>query len=105
MAALRTAPPVAFTSDLFCFPYIGAKNESFLWLTALKQKSLLLADASPLQARGTHYLCVHSFNEYLLSTSTVLSANFFLSENSLFGALGTHLATTSLEMSQKTSVP
>ena len=100
VAALRTAPPVAFTSDLFCFPYIGAKNESFLWLTALKQKSLLLADASPLQARGTHYLCVHS-----LSTSTVLSANFFLSENSLFGALGTHLATTSLEMSQKTSVP
>lgn len=77
VAALRTAPPVAFTSDLFCYPYIGAKNESFLWLAALKQKSLLLADASPLQARGTHYLCVHSFNEYLLSTSTVLSANFF----------------------------
>ena len=73
----RTKSTAAFIDDLFCYPYTGTKNESFLWLAALKQKSLFLADASPLQARGTYYLCVHSFNECLLSTSTVLSANFY----------------------------
>ena len=77
MTALSTKSPVAFIGDLFFYPYIGTKNESFLWLTALKQKSLLLADASPLQARGSYYLYVHSFNEYLLSTSTVSSAAFY----------------------------
>lgn len=62
-------------------------------VNCFKTKSLLLADASPLQARGTYYLCVHSFNEYLLSTSTVSSAAFH--QKTRFGTSGTHLATTS----------
>ena len=78
---MRDSPEHKITSCLHrrsvFYPYIGTKNESFLWLTALKQKSLLLADASPLQARGSYYLYVHSFNEYLLSTSTVSSAAFY----------------------------
>lgn len=58
-------------------PTYSRKNESFLWLAALKQKSLLLADASPCKPEESIYLHVQSFNGYLLSTSTVLSADFY----------------------------
>lgn len=58
---------VAFTDDLFCSPCINRKNGLFLWL-ALKQKSL--------QTVGIHsFVC--SSNEHLLSTFTVLSADFY----------------------------
>lgn len=67
---------VAIIDDLFCYPYINRKNELLLWLAALKQKSFILVDVSPMQSAGTHSF-IRSFNEYLLSTFTVLNADFY----------------------------
>lgn len=42
-----------------------------------KTEIITLADASPCKPEESIDLCVLSFNEYLLSTSTVLSADFY----------------------------
>lgn len=56
---------VAFIDDLFCYPYTSRKNESFLWLAALKQKSLLWQMLHPANQRNPLiYVFCHLMNTY-----------------------------------------